>query len=465
MNKKFSTLLAAFLVAGGLGSSAFAQTVPVKSSEYFQLELNGKYLGVGEDAVRDSLALIDLNDEEFDSLNGLNKTLWRVSVETNKDANGFITSTKYYLVNKVNGGIALTYADASEDLSSYYAPGAVVSAGKWALNSGEVSGYKDGTVTFADNTLSLGTAANNNSYDAATKEAVAYKLADINGIIKLAKGTADASKFITMNQVKTAPVSYHEDFDSNDLSFTIQKYTNDAVDLTADWLNDMANDAFTLSFNKDVSSSVENPFSLSSLKAVEDPLYSAAVYVWGSKQDDGTYPTGTYNRYLADANSIVEDLNDIKQLAASYVKEIKVALDAEVTPSTTPGADNSISALAPNKSDIETLDEDLNDLLILKEDNDTDADNNLVLKLLDASALSYGSDGKIFEAKEKADELDEALKALNERVDELVKSTSEAISKYDAAVKNFATEIYRPDPSVTLADDDYKDYMIALVSR
>ena len=460
MNKKFSTLLAAFLVAGGLGSSAFAQTVPVKSSEYFQLELNGKYLGVGEDAVRDSLALIDLNDEEFDSLNGLNKTLWRVSVETNKDANGFITSTKYYLVNKVNGGIALTYADASEDLSSYYAPGAVVSAGKWALNSGEVSGYKDGTVTFADNTLSLGTAANNNSYDAATKEAVAYKLADINGIIKLAKGTADASKCITMNQVKTAPVSYHEDFDSNDLSFTIQKYTKDAVDLTADWLNDMANDAFTLSFNKDVSSSVENPFSLSSLKAVEDPLYSAAVYVWGSKQDDGTYPTGTYNRYLADANSIVEDLNDIKQLAASYVKEIKVALDAEVTPSTTPGADNSILALAPNKSDIETLDEDLNDLLILKEDNDTDADNNLVLKLLDASALSYGSDGKISEAKEKADELDEALKALNERVDELVKSTSEAISKYDAAVKNFATEIYRPDPSVTLADDDYKDYMI-----
>ena len=197
MNKKFSTLLAAFLVAGGLGSSAFADDLKVKTSEYFQLkDAHDHYLIVGEGAVRDSLALV--SEDDFKSLNDLNKTLWRISVETQKDANGFVTGNKYYLENKVNGGVALTYANASEDLSQYYAPGAVVAAGKWEIKpytdptdpTGETKveysyDSKTGVVTLSSNVLYFGTLEN--VYDAAAKEAVGYKLAEINGIIKLAK--------------------------------------------------------------------------------------------------------------------------------------------------------------------------------------------------------------------------------------------------------------------------------------
>ena len=116
MNKKFSTLLAAFLVAGGLGSSAFADDLKVKTSEYFQLkDAHDHYLIVGEGAVRDSLALV--SEDDFKSLNDLNKTLWRISVETQKDANGFVTGNKYYLENKVFQEVAHSHLQDNQVLA------------------------------------------------------------------------------------------------------------------------------------------------------------------------------------------------------------------------------------------------------------------------------------------------------------------------------------------------------------
>ena len=452
MNKKFSTLLAAFLVAGGLGSSAFAQTsVKYKSSRYFQLENGGKYLIVAEGSERDSLALVAPTSGKFESLEQLNKTLWRVSVETIKDDNGFITATKYYLVNKVNGSYTLTYASASEDLSSYYAPGAVVAPGKWALNAGEIAaaGYdKDGYVNFADDKLSFGTPTNGNLYDATTKEAIGYKLALVGDAIKLAKGTADASKETTMADVKKLPLEYHSNFQDADLVFTITSVDSyKDYDLTADWLNKMANESFALSFNKDVSSSEENPFSASYLQAAELPLYTAAYYDWGVKQEDGTYPANSYTKALEDANSLVGYLNTIKQDAASIVKEIKVALEEKGT------AGNTIFNGAPNKSDIELLNTSLTTL------DDLLADTKVVDELLDVLDKTYGADGTFSDAdvKEHTSTLDSKLDALNKKIDEIVKATNEAISKYDGAVKAATAEIYRPSATYDL---DFEDYMI-----
>ena len=447
MNKKFSTLLAAALVAGGLGSSAFAADLEVKTNQYFQLELapggigSGKYLIVGEGAVRDSLALISRSD--FESLNDLNKTFWRVTVETQKDANGFVTGTKFYLENKVNGGVALTYAGASEDLSSYYAPGAVVAAGKWEIPAKSYDS-ENARVTF-DGAFTFGTAKN--LYDAAAKEAIGYKLIQVGDVIKLAKGTADASDAKSMDDVEALPLKYHSDFRKGDLSFTGARYTDTALALSSEWLNNMANESFTLSFNKDVSSSVTNPFSATSLKAAELPLYTAAVYDWGEKVN-GAYPANSYIEALENANKVVKDLNSIKQDAASYVKEVKVALEAEGTPSA------NILAGAPNHSDITILN---NSLTTLKANL---ADPKVVTDLQAASSYAYNAQGTIDAADDKAEKLDTDLKALNEAIDALVKATSEAITKYDGAVKAFATEIYRPNSSYTVADVDFEDYQI-----
>ena len=442
MNKKFSTLLAAFLVAGGLGSSAFAADLVVKTNQYFQLTTAaGDYLIVGEGAVRDSLALVSSSD--FESLNDLNKTFWRVTVETQKDANGFVTGTKFYLENKVNGGVALTYAGASEDLSSYYAPGAVVAAGKWEIPAKSYDS-ENACVTF-DGAFTFGTAKN--LYDAAAKEAIGYKLIQVGDVIKLAKGTADASDAKSMDDVEALPLKYHSDFSAADLSFTGARFTNTALALSSEWLNNMANESFTLSFNKDVSSSVTNPFSATSLKAAKLPLYTAAVYDWGEKED-GVYPAKSYIEALENANKVVKDLNSIKQDAASYVKEVKVALEAEGTPIA------NILAGAPNHSDITILN---NSLTTLKANL---ADAKVVTDLQAASSYAYDAKGVITGADEKAEKLDTDLKALNEAIDALVKATSEAITKYDAAVKAFATEIYRPNASYTVADVDFEDYQI-----
>ena len=131
MNKKFSTLLAAFLVAGGLGSSAFAQstgTYPI--NKYVQLQIDSKPLVVGESAVRDSLAFVKTGTLD---LYEYNQTLWKFVVEPRTNSNGLTNGYRIYLENKVNGPVALTLAGADANKSFYYAPGAVVSTGKFLL--------------------------------------------------------------------------------------------------------------------------------------------------------------------------------------------------------------------------------------------------------------------------------------------------------------------------------------------
>ena len=477
MNKKFSTLLAAFLVAGGLGSSAFAENLEVKTSEYFQLkDADGCYLIVGEGAVRDSLALID----ELKSLNELNKTLWRVNVEQQKNADGLVTGYKYYLVNKVNGSVALTYEGASNELSSYYAPGAVVASGKWEVAA---DSYVPNTATVTFNSNVFDFSSTKNLYDASTKEAIAYKLVQVGDKIKLAKGEGDASKVTVADKLQEVELKWHADFeDAAKISFTGSKDDVKKIDLSASWLNGMANNAFNLSFNKDVSSSVVNPFSATSLRAAGEEVYSAAAYIWGNKGEDGY--ADTYNGTLEDANKVVSYLNQINQDAASLVKELKVAIDAEVEefaqlPAEAPASDNKtwLYYSAPNATDIQTLYASLSQLKELLAEGDAKTNiEKLLAAVKGEDAIYYNSQikdetGYIVEIiKDRvsgeetinalANDLDDLLKNAKDKVDPIVKATSDAISKYDAAIKAFATEIYRPNDAYVVSDVEFDDYKI-----
>ena len=104
MNKKFSTLLAAALVAGGLGSSAFAEQYFL--NKYVQLQIDNKPLVVGESAVRDSLAFVRTATTQNPlDLYEFNQTLWQFVVEAKTGANGLADGYNVYLQNKVNGGV------------------------------------------------------------------------------------------------------------------------------------------------------------------------------------------------------------------------------------------------------------------------------------------------------------------------------------------------------------------------
>ena len=475
MNKKFSTLLAAFLVAGGLGSSAFADNLVVKTSEYFQLKAGESYLIVGEGAVRDSLALID----DLSSLNEFNKTLWRVNVEQQKNADGLVTGYKYYLVNKVNGSVALTYEGASNELSSYYAPGAVVASGKWEVAA---NSYVPNTATVTFNSNIFDFSSTKNLYDASTKEAIAYKLVKVGDKIKLAKGEGNASKVTEADDLQSVDLKWHADF-KDAAKITFEGLTDEVKekDLPASWLNGMANDAFNLSFNKDVSSSVANPFSATSLKAAGEEVYSAAAYIWGNKGEDGY--ADTYNGTLEDANKVVSYLNQINQDVASLVNELKVAIDAEAKiatlPADAPSTDDAawLYYSAPNASDIQTLYASLNRLkeLLAAGDAKTNIDK-LLAAVKGEDAIYYnrqiaGETDYIVEiVKDRvsgeelvnalANDLDTLLKNAKEKVDPIVKATNDAISKYDAAIKAFATEIYRPNAFYAVSDVDFDDYKI-----
>ena len=190
MNKKFSTLLAAFLVAGGLGSSAFATDYPI--NQYVQLKVGSQCLVVGESAVRDSLALVDVDYTNPSSIEEVNKSLWKFTVKEVKDENGLSKGYEVYLENKVNGAVALTKQDASAT-SAYYAPGAVVSAGSLKLSGFSYNPDSKKVSSATGNIDFCGGAA----YDAASKTVRKYVMGTVGSAIKLFVISEDASDIKT----------------------------------------------------------------------------------------------------------------------------------------------------------------------------------------------------------------------------------------------------------------------------
>ncbi|WP_287621879.1 DUF6383 domain-containing protein [Parabacteroides sp.] len=436
MNKKFSTLVAAFLVAGGMSSSMFAVDKTFKVDTYVTLENGGKSLIVGEDASRDSLALTN----SFSSLYDYNKHLWKVSVEAEKNADGLIKGYNVYLENKINGAVALTKADASKDNSAYYAPGAVVASGKFKIAN---ASYNPETkiVTITDGEIKFGV---DKVYNASTKTVDGFMLVEKNGVIKLAKGTKDASKVTTEAGLQALTPEYHSDFAGDqDMAFTVSDVYS-PMTLSAGFINGIGNESFHLAFNKDITENAKypNPLSANDLAADYKSVYSSASYAFGDK-DNG------YVKALNAANDVLKALDAVKKDAASYVKEVKVALGEEASSA------GAITAVAPNAGDLNTVSTALV-ATIFKTGGDVD---KAIAKLKEANAYAYefANDKYIVkESAEKAKAVDENLGALNELLDDLKSDSKAAIDKYNAAINAYAKVAYR----IASMGVDYSDYQI-----
>ncbi len=100
MNKRFSTLLATALVAGGLSSTAMAQKV-LDTTKYYHVALSGDansrvIIGHSEDGKRDSVAVVEADDIKL--YEDFNATLWKPTVEQKVNAAGGV----YYEIKLVN---------------------------------------------------------------------------------------------------------------------------------------------------------------------------------------------------------------------------------------------------------------------------------------------------------------------------------------------------------------------------
>ena len=101
MNKRFSTLLAAVMVAGGLSSTAMAAGKILDTTKYYHVALSGEansrvIIGHSEDGKRDSVAIVKADDIKL--YEDFNATLWKPTVEQKVNAAGGV----YYEIKLVN---------------------------------------------------------------------------------------------------------------------------------------------------------------------------------------------------------------------------------------------------------------------------------------------------------------------------------------------------------------------------
>ena len=465
MNKKFSTLLAAFLVAGGLGSSAFADQYRV--NKYVQLQINGLPLVVGESAVRDSLAY---GNQVNPDLYEFNQTLWQFVVEAKTGANGLADGYNVYLQNKVNGGVILTKADADEDKSLYYAPGAVLSTGKLLVATGNVVTGSGSSREVNVNGISFTNASLTDKafYDAASKSFSYYYLDASGSAIKLMVETktlddiirenptgtfGSDNKITTEAELKRARTLFETTCASLGATIDIVELNGNEFTLGIDGLNKIANDAFDLTFTEDISANAKfaNPFTASSLHASTYKAYTVASY-------DTNVSGNSYDEALKAANKVVSDLKQLKTDAASYVKEIKVAIDdAEnaqgegLIESFAPNATD-IAAVKPSATSSSTGNQGLLALLPTSDSEAYDAINgtNGLTKVVSSIVYVYDSEEKTYNLKDATnsesvnskdivDALDKALADVNTKLDKVINEVETAVAAYSEAVNNSMT--------------------------
>ena len=445
MNKKFSTLLAAALVAGGLGSSAFATDYPI--NQYVQLKVGTKYLVVGESAVRDSLALVDVNYANPSSIEEVNKSLWKFTVKEVKDENGLSEGYEVYLENKVNGAVALTKQDASAT-SAYYAPGAVVSAGSLKLSGFSYDADTKKVSNTVENSTSCIDFCGSAAYDAASKTVRKYVMGTVGDAIKLFVISEDASDIKTTDALEEL-IAEVDGLSSLPTGATAlgdivaTQITNASISLTKDLLNGIGNDGFDLVFNQDITSTAkyENPFSANTLSSVDLHVYSSASYVTDAykaamKQYKGVDPV----------LGVEAGIDAQKAGAQAYVKEMKVALTETST------TDGNIEDYAPNALEIENA-----NILFAASNFATGSDANKAITALKDVANDWEyENGKVADADEKAKALDDALAEVVKQLDAVKAQVSAAVSNFDKAVQEFVTGAYRYSKSEAIAYDEYK---------
>ena len=446
MNKKFSTLLAAALVAGGLGSSAFAADITVDLNKRIQLMLGSEKLIVGESSVRDSLALVSSANSIYD----YHKQNWQLSLTPVKDANGFTTHYDVYLENQENGAVALTKEGASK-ASMYYSPGAVVASGKTKIARVAESAYNKNT-----NKLILPKEVKFGSwkYDAATKTKTAWILQrNTDGVIKLVTGTYTftGNNPTSTKQINDKEVEFGIDnvtYDS-DLKFQIRPIADGYY---ANYLlNEVGNKSFQLAFSNEVTSGSDfgNVLSATELSVVTDAtVYSAAKYY-----------AKAYNDKVAAAKKDIAEVAQIKTDLQSYAREMEVALTEAVElrwsynneDEIVISEDNELGEVAPNLTDINEVIGLLTTSEITKVLPVTQSQVANIKTLLSEYAPSkyeyavLNRDGlfEVADAAEKVKALNEAVKKITDELDKITANTTTALNAIDAAAQKFMKSNYQ----------------------
>ena len=439
MNKRFSTLLATALVAGGLSSTAMAAGYPV--GDYVQIKVGTKFLVVGEGVTRDSLALVDAPKN---SLEEYNKTLWKLNVTPKKDANGMIEGYSVSVENKVNGPVALTKADVAADKSEYYAPAVIVAPGVQTVAEVGADAYneEEGTVTLTDVDF-----APESYYDAAAKKVVKYQLNVVGDKLKLMCKTADAKDVTTSEELADAASGIS--IGGNKASTTVTELTKSYVTMNPSMLNAIGNDAFQLFFSKDITDNAKfaNPFSASELRAVENEVYSAAKY-------DLT----NFNTALEAVEEVEAQVADFKDAVKAYVTEVTTALNE------TAAAAGTLEAQAPNKTDITATKALIKSAQV---QNLFATGGDVATKVTDVITKATATDNKyenvaesgatpVYKVKDAAAKIKKVTDARDAAIKEIDKlAVSAAVAKVKAAVADFTKGIYRTS-SDKISYVDYK---------
>ncbi|WP_456088051.1 DUF6383 domain-containing protein [Parabacteroides sp.] len=335
MNKRFSTLLATVLVAGGLSSTAMAAGKLLDTTKYYHVALSGDansrvIIGHSEDGKRDSVAIVKTDNVK--SYEDFNATLWKPTVEQKVNAAGGV----YYeikLVNKDGQELSVSKKDVKASQTSFYkAKYAYISStdgiGKMGVDESVVSIDKDGKITFLK-----GPEARTNIYDATAGKMYQYALVVKGNAVKVMMAEGTPAEVPTVTPA-----------DGNVMSLYLIDATANATkpyDLAVADLNKDVNDSFELKFSNDVKNNAfENPFTANKLRAVGfEAIYTSAT------------STSTFKADLAAAKKLTDKaFTEMDAAIKACEAEIKTAIDY-VQNNEVP-ADSKLSAAIPNSVDL-----------------------------------------------------------------------------------------------------------------
>ncbi|MBP3519417.1 MAG: hypothetical protein J6K31_13690 [Parabacteroides sp.] len=416
MNKRFSTLLATALVAGGAFSAqAAGDEAALKESlgKYYQLKTGSDFVVIGHGETRDSLAV--WKADAIKSIEDLNETLWRVEFTPVKASNGQISQYEMRLFNKVgNRQLVLSTALVQPGKTFYKSPAAVLGAeglDKWTVTKAEY----DALSTVANEDFRFIEYLYSKSADKTTK----YRLVEKGGVIKLQSIVSEAQKGGEPTFTQQFP-------DESDVEVFAPTATalDENHSFSAEELNAKGNNGFTLSFSKDVvSNKYENPFSAFTLNASK-PIYSAATY------------KGEYAEALADVKEAYGQLDDLKAALKDYTDGVKEAIDYLKNTGNTTDKDAEALSLIQNKSDLDMAGKEIEKCAaILAASTDKESLPALAgaarsaLKKLEAVEIGKGK--KLAADNKELVAYNTAVAAVLEAMDDLIDDTKASVEAVD----------------------------------
>ncbi|MBC5634903.1 DUF6383 domain-containing protein [Parabacteroides hominis] len=425
MNKRFSTLLAAALVAGSSFSVQAASgneneaTLKKSLEKYYQMKTGEDLVVIGHGETRDSLAVWAAKD--IQSLEDFNETLWRVEFTPVKAANGQIAQYEMRIFSKVgNRQLILSTALVQPGKTFYKSPAAVLGAeglDKWTVTKDEYEALS----TIADQDFRFIEYLYSKTADKTTK----YKLAIKDNVIKL--------QSIVSDEQKGGKPEFTQDFPTESGVETlapIATAVEDVYKFDAQELNAKGNDGFTLSFSKDVvSNKYANPFSAYTLHATAMPIYSAAVY------------KGEYAEALAGVKEAYGQLDDLKAALKGYIDGTDEAITYLKTIGNT-GADAAkAGSLIQNQADLDLAGKEVDANIVILADA-ADVKTKIATaqtKMKAVADVNIAAGQKLAADNAALKEFQTATKAVLDAMDKLIKDTKAKVDAVDKVMQAWMT--------------------------